>query len=267
VPKAKNRYSLLLETIFREKYREGILEIDFEREELMLAAKRLKMVLPKNLGDIVYAFRYRADIPELLAKSAPAGMHWIIRPAGRGKYRLALTSAPRITPNISLAVTKIPDSTPGIVARYSIGDEQALLTKIRYNRLIDVFTGVACYSLQSHLRTTVEGIGQVETDEIYVGVDKRGAHYVFPVQAKGGSDQLGIVQIEQDIALCEQKYPGLICSAIAAQFIESNLIALFTFVVDDDGPAISDEKHYRLVAPDELTDDELRDYGNWPLSR
>ena len=30
----------------------------------------------------------------------------------------------------------------------------------------------------------------VETDEIYVGLDKRGSHYVVPVQAKGGNDRL-----------------------------------------------------------------------------
>lgn len=38
---------------------------------------------------------------------------------------------------------------------------------------------------------------QVETDEVYVGVDKRGAHFVVPVQAKGGTDSISVVQIEQ----------------------------------------------------------------------
>jgi hypothetical protein len=58
-------------------------------------------------------------------------------------------------------------------------------------------------------------MGQIETDEIYIGVDQRGAQYVFPVQAKGGSDQLGIVQIEQDFALCNSKFTSLICRPIA----------------------------------------------------
>ena len=84
-----------------------------------------------------------------------------------------------------MAETKIPDSTPGIITLYAQGDEQALLAKLRYNRLIDIFIGATCYSLQSHLRTTIPNIGQVETDEIYIGVDRRGSHYVFPVQAKG----------------------------------------------------------------------------------
>src|SRR5438105_5867530 len=128
-----------------------------------------------------------------------------------------------------VAETKVPDSTPGIIIMYALGDEQALLAKLRYNRLVDIFTGITCYSLQSHLRTTVPNVGQVETDEIYVGVDRRGAHYVFPVQAKGGNDRLGIVQIEQDFALCAHRFPSLLCRPIAAQFMAIEVIALFEF--------------------------------------
>lgn len=93
-----------------------------------------------------------------------------------------------------MVTIKVPDATPGIIAKYALNDEQALLAKVRYNRLLDIFTGVTCYSLQNHLRTTVPNMGQIETDELYVGVDKRGVHYVLPVQAKGGKDKLGIVQ-------------------------------------------------------------------------
>ncbi|MBI4590150.1 MAG: hypothetical protein HY725_15055 [Candidatus Rokubacteria bacterium] len=143
---------------------------------------------------------------------------------------------------------------------YALNDEQALLAKLRYNRLIDIFTGVACYSLRSHLRTTVPKLGQVETDEIYIGVDKRGAHYVFPVQAKGGNDLLSVVQIEQDIALCAAKFPSLICRSIGAQFMEDNLIALFEFEEGKEGVVISAEKHYRLVPGEEVTVDDLQTY-------
>src|SRR5437660_10924509 len=117
----------------------------------------------------------------------------MIRPAGRGRYRFVLTKDRPIAPNPSLATTKVPDATPGVVAKYALSDEQALLAKVRYNRLVDIFTGVACYSLQNHLRTTAPNMGQVETDEIYIGGDKKGAHYVLPEQAKGRNDQLSIV--------------------------------------------------------------------------
>ncbi len=108
-------------------------------------------------------------------------------------------------------------------------------------------------------------MGQVETDEIYVGLDQRSAQYVFPVQAKGGTDQLGIVQIEQDFALCAVKFPLLICRPIAAQFLEGNLIALFAFEEGENGIAISDEKHYRLVSPEQLSDEDLNTYRNRTL--
>ncbi len=58
-----------------------------------------------------------------------------------------------------LSETKIPDSTPGIVMMYALSDEQALLARLRYNRLIDIFTAVTCYSLQNHLRTAVPNVG------------------------------------------------------------------------------------------------------------
>jgi hypothetical protein len=95
---------------------------------------------------------------------------------------------------------------------------------------------------------------------IYVGVDRRGVHYVFPVQAKGGSDRISIVQIEQDFALCAAKFPALICRPIAAQFMRPDLIALFDFVKGETGVAVSSEKHYRLVPPEELTADDLKAY-------
>ena len=159
-----------------------------------------------------------------------------------------------------LTITKIPDATPGIVAKYSLDDEQALLTKLRYNRLLDIFIGVACYSLQNHLRTTVPGIGQIETDEIYVGIDKRGVHYVFPVQAKGGKDDLGVVQIEQDIALCNHRFPHLVCRAIAAQFLAESVIALFELEIVDGEVRKVSERHYQLVPQERLTDEELLTY-------
>ena len=257
-----NRYSKLIEDIFHQNYSEGKDEIDFQREDIVKSAERLGIKLPKNLGDIVYSFRYRTALPESIRKRAPVGLEWVIRPTGQAKYKFSLAAMPRIIPNPILSETKIPDATPGIIAKYAFNDEQGLLAKLRYNRLIDIFSGVTCYSLQNHLRTTVPNIGQVETDEIYIGIDKRGVHYVFPVQAKGGTDQLGIVQIEQDFSLCATKFPQLICCPLAAQFIDDSLIALFSFEAGENGVVISDEKHYRLVPCEQMTDEDLVSYRN-----
>ena len=127
--------------------------------------------------------------------------------------------------------------------------------------LIDIFTSLTCYSLQNHFRTTLRDGSQIETDEIYIGLDKRGAHYVVPVQAKSGKDRIGVVQIEQDFEMCALKFPRLACRPIAAQFIDKNLIALFEFEQSKDGIRVTSEKHYRLVAPAELSPDELESYS------
>jgi hypothetical protein len=147
-----------------------------------------------------------------------------------------------------------------VLSTYTLSDEQALLARVRYNRLVGIFSGVTCYSLQNHLRTAVPGMGQVETDEIYIGVDKKGAHYVFPIQAKGGKDKLNVVQIEQDLAVCAAKFPLLVCRPVAAQFMDEGVIALFELESGENGITISSEKHYRLVPPKEVTDADLEMY-------
>ncbi|HEY6348198.1 MAG TPA: hypothetical protein VI636_02190 [Candidatus Angelobacter sp.] len=103
-------------------------------------------------------------------------------------------------------------------------------------------------------------MGQVETDEIYIGVDKKGSHYVVPMQAKGGADKLGIAQIEQDFAVCASRFPNLICRPIAAQFMAEDVIALFEFAQDESGVGVFSEKHYKLVPPEQVTDEDLRMY-------
>ncbi len=255
-----NRYERLLEHVFFAHYEAGAAEVVFYRDELVAAAERLGLALPKNLGDIVYSFRYRAELPAAVADTAPEGKSWIIRPAGPGRYRFVATSLTHVVPREGMARTKVPNATPGVIEMYALTDEQALLAKLRYNRLIDIFTGLTCYSLQSHLRTTVKGLGQVETDELYVGVDRRGVHTILPVQAKGGRDRLNVVQIEQDLALCAAKYGSLPCRPIAAQFVESSRIAMFEFEMAEELVSLVRERHYQLVPPEELSAEDLQRY-------
>lgn len=253
-------YEQILEQVFFSQYAEGVREMSFDVGDLVRAAEELGLSRPRNVPDVPYGMRYRGQAPDSILATEPEDESWIIRGRGRGRYSFVLVPRLDIVPNMMLAETKIPDSTPGIVAKYALGDEQALLAKLRYNRLVDIFTGVTCYPLQSHLRSHVPGIGQVETDDIYVGVDRRGTHYVFPVQAKGNRDRQGVVQIEQDLALCENKFPSLVCRPVGAQFMEDDLIALFEFEEGERGVALLSEKHYRLVSPDEVTPEDLETY-------
>jgi DNA modification methylase len=261
---AAEKYKPIIAHVFKTHFTAGLREFEFEREDIVRAAQELDIEVPKNLGDLIDSFRYRADLPDDVVRQAPAGEVWTIQPAGRARYRFVLRSTEHspvhIIPNALMAETKVPDATPGIIAKHALDDEQALLAKLRYNRLIDIFTGVTCYSLQNHLRTTVTGMGQVETDEIYVGLNRQGVQFVLPVQAKGGADKINIMQIEQDYALCAAKFPELLCIPIAAQFMSDDVIALFAFASQDGHMVMTTEKHYRLVSPNEVTSEDLRQY-------
>jgi hypothetical protein len=167
----------------------------------------------------------------------------------------------RIEPQPLAPEIKIPDATPGIIAKHALSDEQALLAKVRYNRLLDIFCRVATYSLQSHLRSHVPQMGQVETDEIYVGIHRCGAQFVLPVQAKGRKDKLSLIQIEQDVALCKLRFPDLICRPIGAQFMPDGCIVLFEFMEMEGALKLISEEHYRLVQPDQISPEDLKSYA------
>jgi hypothetical protein len=259
-----NRYTRLIEKIFFDKYVKGSKRVNFKRGDIEKCAKSLKIALPKNLGDVLYSFRFRTPLPKRIIDTSSKGREWLIKLTGRSAYCFSLERILRISPNSNLSSTKILDSTPRIINRYSLTDEQALLAILRYNRLIDTFLGITCYSLQNHLRTSVPDLGQIETDEIYIGVDKKGVHYVIPIQAKGGKDKQGKVQIEQDVLLCKNKFPLLICIPVAAQFMNDGKIALFSFAEEDGAIKIESERHYNLVEPSQLTDEELESYKMRP---
>lgn len=256
------KYDAILRSIFSEQYITGKTSVGFKRELLQQKAAELEIDVPKNLGDIIYSYKYRNSMPEEIARTAPEGYYWRIRNVGRAQYEFKLEEGMEfIEPATMLSTTKIPDATPSIVKKYSVSDEQALLAIVRYNRLVDIFLGITCYSLQNHLRTTVEGIGQIETDELYVGIDKKGRQFIMPVQAKGGTDKLGITQIEQDIQLCKQKYPELICRAIACQFISFDVVAMFEFTIEDGRIVKENERHYMMVDASEITSEDLIHYN------
>lgn len=255
-----NRYTALIEKLFFDHYTDGATEFVFFRTEIQPAAEALDIELPANLGDVIYAVRFRMPLPESVLATEPEGMEWVIELAGKGRYRFKLLTVNRIFPREDLVVIDIPDATPELIRAYALDDEQALLAIVRYNRLIDTFLGLTAYSLQNHLRTTVQGMGQIEIDELYMGLDKHGCHYVIPVQAKGGTDHIGIVQTAQDIRFAEQRFPRMRCRAVAAQFMEDREIALFELTVRDDEVRVVEERHYRLVVAHELDESAIRDY-------
>ena len=245
-------YDLAISKVFFGRWSRGLSQFTFDRAALVAAGGDADVMSANNgtaianLGDVVYAYRFRRDLPREILDTQPEGLKWRIQLAGRGTYRFILSRTLFIEPNPALVTINVPDATPEIISAYALSDEQALLAKVRYNRLVDIFLGITAYSLQNHLRTAVEGIGQIEIDELYVGLDKDGNHYVVPVQAKGGSDRLSPAQTEQDLAYCAEKLPRLQCRAVSAQFMAGELIAMFELALHENEVRIVCEKHYRL---------------------
>ena len=255
-----NLYSAIIEKIFFEHFTGPEEIIEWERREITQAAKALNLPTPKNIGDLIYTFRFRQPFPKKIIDTQYDEREWILELNGRSKYKFSLKLNSRIIPREDLIIVDIPDATPEIIRAYALDDEQALLAIVRYNRLIDTFLGLTTYSLQNHLRTTVKGVGQIEIDELYVGLDRHGCHYIIPVQAKGGNDQIGIVQIEQDLKYVSEKFPQMRGRAIAAQFMRDGVIALFELTVQESEAKVVDEKHYRLVPSSELDRESIRNY-------
>jgi hypothetical protein len=270
MPKAKqrdpNRYEVIILRLFEDHYIEGLTEFEFTRNEFESIANSLNIKLPKNVGDIIYNFRYRNELPQKILNTAQEGLEWIIEGTGHACYRFIQVKLNRIIPRDELLTIKIPDSTPEIITAYALSDEQALLAKVRYNRLIDVFLGITAFSLQNHLRTTVKSIGQIEIDEIYVGIDRYGRQFIVPVQAKGGNDRHAVVQTQQDITYCREKFPNLICRAVSAQFMSEDRIAMFELVLQANEIRVAEEKHYQLVPSSAISTEDLHNYSLWNRS-
>lgn len=143
-------YVAVMEEIFFNHYKKGELEFEFDRTEIVDAAARLGLRLPKNVGDVIYSMRYRQTLSDRIVATQPTGKEWSIMGRGKARYVFRLGPPNRIQPGVGLLAIKLPDSTPEIVTKYSVADEQALLSRVRYNRLIDVFLGIVAYSLQNH---------------------------------------------------------------------------------------------------------------------
>ena len=100
----------------------------------------------------------------------------------------------------------------------------------------------------------------METDEIYVAVNKHGQQFAIPVQAKGGNDQISIVQVAQDVSLCRDKYPALTPRPVAVQFVVDagvEVIVMFELTEVDGEVRVLEERHYLLVPAADITQADL----------
>ena len=57
-------YSAIMARLFFRGYKPGVKKIPFAREEILAVADELNMPPPKNLGDVMYSYRYRKALPQ-----------------------------------------------------------------------------------------------------------------------------------------------------------------------------------------------------------
>jgi len=243
---AETDYDKIIVRLFLNKYKETAREIDFTKDELVTVANEQHIPL-RNPPDVVYTYRSRANLPSQILEKG----NWVIVPKGKGKFSFYKSSRkPFVEIQEGLSPVEVLTAVPEIVEKYAQSDEQAVLTAIRYNRLVDILTKVTCFHLQSHARTTIEDEGQIEIDDIYVGVDREGTHFILPLEAKSGEerDKLGWIQVANMVKFAKQNYPGLKCKAIAAKPLDRDQIYMIEFS-DNPNPeqiSIAQIKLYKL---------------------
>jgi len=218
----------------------------FTKSDIEQAIKVLGLeIATKNVPDIVYTYRSgRSALPEAILKHG----HWAIEGRGKGKYAFRrLERSPYFDIPTDIAITPVLDSTPQIVLKYQSSDEQAILARIRYNRLVDLFTSLTTYHLQGHFRTTVSETGQVEVDDLYIGLDVDASAYVLPLEAKIDSDRdkLGVIQVTQMVKFARQQFPDVPVRPIGVKLLADGSFLFLEFTAETDPNKIATKRYKR----------------------
>lgn len=156
-------------------------------------------------------------------------------------------------PNDLLA-NLVPDATPAIILEYTGDDEQGILARIRYNRLLDVFLQITCYHLQNQFKTVIKNKGSCEIDDLYVGLNTNGVQFVIPVEAKSANDRLNKTQIVQMIDFAKARYPTLTLRPVGVQEMKDGSLAFVEFQPANhpDDIKIKEVRRYKLVPISEV---------------
>ena len=158
-----NDYQKAIAWVFDKYHKPGAREVRFTLDDVREAARRARPDHRQPM-DVIYSFRTgrKHELPKGVSERAPEGSIWVLWGDGKSKYRAVVENATEAHFDADLGTSRrssMPDSTPGIISKYAMRDEQALLASIRYNRLLDIYTGIACYSLQESLSHTDKGMG------------------------------------------------------------------------------------------------------------
>lgn len=241
-------YDKVIVEVFQHHYRKGVSYLKFKKDELAEVCLK-RGITVRNIPDIIYTYRSRRMLPRRILATG----HWAIEPAGRGAYAFRLLRNPPYfeIPFSDYAPVNIYNAIPEVVEGLLRQDEQSLLTRVLYNRLVDIFTGLTCFHIQNHYRSFVTGMGEVELDALYVGVDKTGTLFVLPIEAKSQaeSEMIGRIQVSQMAKLVRQDFAELRRRILAIKAIADGTIAMVEFddQIEPDDLSIISVGRFRLI--------------------
>jgi len=241
----------VMRRVFEKRYRPGMVEVAFSMDDIREAIAAVAKIRPgyreNNVPDVRYEFTSgRREMPESINKLGP----WMIVGRGKAKYAFAkLATSPVIKIQDDLLAVLLPGATPEIVLEYAGSDEQGLLAKVHYNRLLDIFLQITCYHLQNHWRTSIKGKGQCEIDDLYVGLNINGKQFVIPVEAKCANENLSKTQVVQIIDFARDRYPKLIVRPVGVQEMKDGSLVMIEFspAAHPDEIKIKEMRRYKLV--------------------
>jgi len=250
----------VMRRVFEKRYAPGAREVKFRmddiRDAIAAVAKTRSGYRENNVADVRYQYTSgRRVLPDSINKLGP----WMI--VGRGKAQYAfvkLEASPEIKIQDDLLPILLPGATPEIVLEYAGTDEQGLLAKVHYNRLLDIFLQITCYHLQNHWRTSIKNKGQCEIDDLYVGLNINGKQFVIPVEAKCANENLSKTQIVQIIDFARERYPKLIIRPVGVQEMKDGSLVLIEFApaAHPDEIKIKEMRRYKLVPMADVPLDE-----------
>lgn len=249
---SESLYDRLMSEIFHRHDGTNQEEFEFTRDEMASILQEWGERV-RNLGDVAYS--YRGGRRQLPASIASTG-NWVIEGRGRGRYALRrLARSPYIAVPVDLQIIDVLDATPEIILKFGGTDEQGLLTRVRYNRLVDTFLGVTAYHVQGHIRAYLQGSGQIEIDDLYLGVDRDGKQYAIPVEAKSVNEPLGVVQAVSLNAYGRAIYPELTLRSVAVKAWPDGSIFFMEFnnATNSEEIRVVSFRRYRLIREDDLT--------------
>lgn len=229
-----SKYARVIERVFSEKLEkyDANEPIPFRRADLERAIEELDVSVG-NVPDIPYTYRSRRQLPENILDRGYTAV--VIDDSREGEDPTYLfTRREQLIPipeDVDREQNTSTSLLPDPVRRYISDDEQGALTQVRYAGLLDEFTGLDTYHLQSHLRMRVSG-REAELDDLYIGVSDDGSHHALAVEAKGADETLNKNQLARNTRGIENKpeYPDSV-RTLGVKLDDDGQFFLFEFDV------------------------------------